>query len=139
MQVLTTSTSSQSLRVTTREVLTSADLIELTNENTKVVEYVAISSYSDGGYYTIVNAIFNLSEGVFYTFKIKNGGTLNTLQAQDYSEVLTESNDVIELDGVTSTQSIKHYGRIFCTDQLNYDINNNQYTSKSSNNDFIFL
>jgi hypothetical protein len=139
MQVLTTSTSEQSIKVTTRESLTSADIIALTNENTKVIEYIAINSYSDGGYYTIVNAEFNLSEGVFYTFKIKNGGTLNTLQAEDYEEILTEANDVIELDGVTSTQSIKHYGRIFCTDQTNYDINNNEYTSKSSNNDFIFL
>ena len=101
MQVLTTSTSEQSLKVTTRESLTSADLIALTNENTKVVEYIAINSYSDGGYYTIVNANFNLSEGVFYTFKVKNGGTLDTLQAEDYEEVLTEANDVIELDGVT--------------------------------------
>jgi hypothetical protein len=139
MQVLTTSTSEQSIKVTTREPLTASDIIALTNESTKTVEYIAINSYSDGGYYTIVNANFNLSEGVFYTFKVKNGGTLNTLQAEDYEEVLTEANDVIELDGVTSTQSIKHYGKIFCTDQTNYDINNNEYTSKSSNNDFIFL
>ena len=89
MQVLTTSTSSQSLKVTTRESLTSADVIALTNENTKTIEYIAIDSYSDSGYYTIVNAKFNLSEGVFYTFKIKNGGTLNTLQAEDYEEILT--------------------------------------------------
>ena len=116
MQVLTTSTSEQSIKVTTRESLTSADLIALTNENTKVIEYIAINSYSDGGYYTIVNANFNLSEGVFYTFKL-----------------------CLLVDGVISTQSIKHYGRIFCTDQTNYDINNNEYTSKSSNNDFIFL
>ena len=139
MQVLTTSTSEQSIKVTTREPLTASDIIALTNESTKTVEYIAINSYSDGGYYTIVNANFNLSEGVFYTFKVKNGGTLNTLQAEDYEEVLTEANDVIELDGVTSTQRIKHYGKIFCTDQTNYDINNNEYTSKSSNNDFIFL
>lgn len=139
MQVLTTSTSEQSIKVTTREPLTASDIIALTNESTKTVEYIAINSYSDGGYYTIVNANFNLSEGVFYTFKVKNGGTLNTLQAEDYEEVLTEANDVIELDGVVSTQSIKHYGKIFCTDQTNYDINNNEYTSKSSNNDFIFL
>lgn len=139
MQVLTTSTSEQSIKVTTREPLTASDIIALTNESTKTVEYIAINSYSDGGYYTIVNANFNLSEGVFYTFKVKNGGTLNTLQTEDYEEILTEANDVIELDGVTSTQSIKHYGKIFCTDQTNYDINNNEYTSKSSNNDFIFL
>ena len=139
MQVLTTSTSSQSLKITVRSAVTNSDVIQLTNETTKEISYITITSYSVDSYYTTINTIFNLEENTFYTFKIQQGGTLNTLQDESYNEILTESNDVLELDGASTTSTIKHYNRIFCTNQTNYSINDNVYINKSSNNDYITL
>ena len=53
--------------------------------------------------------------------------------------MLTENKQVIELENAFNVSNIKYYGRIFCTNQTNYSINNNTYIDKSSNNDFIFL
>ena len=139
MNILTTSNSAQNLNITVRENLTANDVIYLYNESTKEVSYVDIISYSASSYYTIVNAIFNLEENTSYIFKIQNGGSLDTLQAEDFTNILTENNEVIELENAFNVSNIKYYGRIFCTNQTNYSINNNTYVDKSSNNDFIFL
>tara|TARA_Y100000385_G_C12655073_1_gene451213 strand:+ start:87 stop:506 length:420 start_codon:yes stop_codon:yes gene_type:complete len=139
MNILTTSNSAQNLNITVRENLTGNDVIYLYNESTKEVSYVDIISYSASSYYTIVNAIFNLEENTSYIFKIQNGGSLDTLQAEDFTNILTENNEVIELENAFNVSNIKYYGRIFCTNQTNYSINNNTYIDKSSNNDFIFL
>mgnify|MGYP001333089094 FL=1 len=139
MNILTTSNSAQNLNITVRENLTGNDVIYLYNESTKEVSYVDIISYSASSYYTIVNAIFNLEENTSYIFKIQNGGSLDTLQAEDFTNILTENNEVIELENALNVSNIKYYGRIFCTNQTNYSINNNTYIDKSSNNDFIFL
>ena len=139
MNILTTSNSAQNLNITVRENLTGNDVIYLYNESTKEVSYVDIISYSASSYYTIVNAIFNLEENTSYIFKIQNGGSLDTLQAEDFTNILTENNEAIELENAFNVSNIKYYGRIFCTNQTNYSINNNTYIDKSSNNDFIFL
>ena len=139
MNILTTSNSAQNLNITVRENLTANDVVYLYNESTKEVSYVDIISYSTSSYYTIVNAIFNLDENISYIFKIQNGGSLDTLQAEDFTNILTENNEVIELENAFNVSNIKYYGRIFCTNQTDYSINNNTYVDKSSNNDFIFL
>ena len=139
MNILTTSNSAQNLNITVRENLTANDVIYLYNESTKEVSYVDIISYSASSYYTIINAIFNLEENTSYIFKIQNGGSLDTLQAEDFTNILTENNEAIELENAFNVSNIKYYGRIFCTNQTNYSINNNTYIDKSSNNDFIFL
>ena len=139
MNVLTTSLLSQSLKVTVRSAITSSDLIVLRNETTKDVSVIAIDSFSDSGYYYTINALFELNEGTFYSFKIQNVDNVTNLQDEAYNDILTEFNDVIELEDNSLTIGVKHYGMIFCTDQTDYSINKNEYNTRQSNNDFITI
>jgi len=78
------------------------------DQNNTEVE-VTINSSVQGDYYHTISAIFDLKQGRFYDLVLKDG---------------------IE---------IVYKDRIFCTNQsvVTYSVNDGQYTSHTSNNDFI--
>ena len=91
------------------------DALYITGESTNVTTEITITSFTNGDYYdtinaTFVNGDFSLIENNFYKLTLKNGTT------------------------------IAHKDRIFCTNQtpvVNYSVNDGQYTSNVSNNEFI--
>ena len=91
------------------------DKLLVENEATGVEKEITITSFINGDYYdtinaTFVNGTFTLIENNFYKLTLKNGTTT------------------------------VHKDRIFCTNQtpvVNYSVNEGQYTSNVSNNEFI--
>jgi hypothetical protein len=85
-----------------------ADSMVITNELTDVSETYLITPTVDR-YYLVIEEVLNLKEGNFYTLTVLN------------------STDVV------------YKGKIFCTNQSisTYSVNNNEYTSYSSTNDYV--
>ena len=85
-----------------------ADSMVSVNELTDVSETYLITPTADR-YYLVIEEVLNLKEGNFYTLEVKNG-----------SEIV-------------------YKGKIFCTNQSisTYSVNNNEYTSYSSTNDYV--
>ena len=91
------------------------DALYITGESTNVTTEITITSFANGDYYdtinaTFVNGLFNLVNNTFYTLELKNGTT------------------------------VVHKDRIFVTDQtpvVNYSVNDGEFTSNVSNNEFI--
>ncbi len=110
MEVLTTSTGSQSLRIVPRKA-SSSPTLELTDKSKRTTSTVAVTSTVEGEY-TKLTGTFSLTEGVSYSFKVKDG-----------SEVI-------------------YRGLIFCTDQTDLDkyfVNKDEYVSDDTyDNDYIF-
>lgn len=87
----------------------SYNTVTITDEQTGVSASVAIITNTVGEYYNTIEAVFSLKEGHFYTLAIK------------------QNTDVVFKD------------KVFCTNQTipTFSVNSGQYTSNSSNNDFI--
>ena len=87
----------------------SYDGLFLTDDQTNVEEEVTISSNTIGDYINTITATFDLKEGHFYNLVLKDGS------------------DVVFKD------------KVFCTNQpiVSFSVNNGQYTSNSTTNDFI--
>lgn len=87
----------------------SYDALFLTDDQTNVEEEVTISSNTIGDYVNTITATFDLKEGHFYNLVLKDGS------------------DVVFKD------------KVFCTNQpiVSFSVNNGQYTSNSTTNDFI--
>lgn len=87
----------------------SYDGLFLTDDQTNVEAEVTISSNTIGDYINTITATFDLKEGHFYNLVLKDGS------------------DVVFKD------------KVFCTNQpiVSFSINNGQYTSNSTTNDFI--
>ena len=85
------------------------DTLYITGESTNVTTEITITSFANGDYYDTISAIFDVKQNHFYNLVIKNG------------------TDVVHLD------------RIFCTNQpvATYSVNNGEFTSRASNNEFI--
>lgn len=85
------------------------DTLELTDEQTNDTANVEILDSVVGEYYHTIEAIFNLVENHFYMLVLKNG------------------NDIVFKD------------KVFCTNQpiVSFSVNNGQYTSSTTTNDFI--
>ena len=81
----------------------------VTNESTNVSENITIVSSLVGDYYNEIVASFDLTKDTFYSLTIKN------------------NSDIVFKD------------KVFCTNQTipTFSVNSGQYTSNSSNNDFI--
>lgn len=71
MEVLTTSTGSQSLRIVPRKA-SSSPTLELTDKSKRTTSTVAVTSTVEGEY-TKLTGTFSLIEGVSYSFKVKDG------------------------------------------------------------------
>ena len=87
----------------------SYDSLFLTDDQTNVEAEVTISSNTIGDYINTITATFDLKEGHFYNLVLKYGS------------------DVVFKD------------KVFCTNQpiVSFSVNNGQYTSNSTTNDFI--
>ena len=91
------------------------DTLLVENEATGVEVTITITSFTNGDYYdtinaTFVNGTFVLVQNNFYKLTLKNG------------------------------TKIVHKDRIFCTDQtpvVNYSVNDGEFKSNVSNNEFI--
>lgn len=85
-----------------------ADSMVITSETTGVSTTYAISPTADR-YYLVIEKIVVLKENNFYTLEVKDGS------------------DTV------------YRGRIFCTNQAisTFTVNNNEFTSYSSNNEYI--
>ena len=85
------------------------DSLFITDDQTNTEVEVTISSSTQGDYYDTISATFDIKQNHFYNLVIKNG------------------------------TDIVHKDRIFCTNQpvATYSINNGEFTSRASNNEFI--
>ena len=85
------------------------DTLELTDEQTNDTTEVEILDSVVGEYYHTIEAIFDLVENHFYMLVLKNGS------------------DIVFKD------------KVFCTNQpiVSFSVNNGQYTSSTTTNDFI--
>jgi hypothetical protein len=107
MIVLTPSGSPQTFSFIPRD--NTFNVMELTDEQTNVTTAVAITSSTTGYYINTITAIFGLVEGHFYNLVLRIG------------------------------TNIIYKDRVFCTAQslVTFSVNNNQYVSNSTTNDFI--
>ena len=107
MIVLTPSTSPQTFNFIPRD--NTFNVMELTDDQTNITVAVAITSSTVGDYINTITATFGLIEGHFYNLVLRVGTT------------------------------IIYKDRVFCTAQslVTFSVNNNQYVSNSTTNDFI--
>ena len=73
MEILTTSTDSQSLKIITRADASSPTL-SLTDKSTRTTSDVSISKTSESDY-MVLTGTFSLKEGNQYTYRVKDGST----------------------------------------------------------------
>jgi hypothetical protein len=107
MIILQESNSAQTFSFVPRS--TTYNTLTLTDEQTGVTSTVTITSTTAASYHQIIQATFNIKQNHFYTLEVKN------------------NSDVVFKD------------KVFCTNQSigTFSVNTSQYTSNSSNNDFI--
>jgi hypothetical protein len=107
MIVLNVSATSQIISFIPRDE--NYDTLELTNEQTNDTQSVNIITSTIGEYYHTIEAIFDLVENNFYMLVLSNG------------------NDIVFKD------------KVFCTNQpiVSFSVNNGQYVSSTTTNDFI--
>jgi len=85
------------------------DSLFITDESTNTTIEVAIDSNVSGDYVDTITSTFSLIEDRYYNLELRNGS------------------DVVLKD------------KVFCTNQSvqSYSVNNDEYTSNNTNNDFI--
>lgn len=107
MIVLTTDTEAQSFVFIPRG--STFDTVEITDDQTNQTVTIEDWEFTEGDYYSTLEAEFSLVENHFYNLEIKNG------------------TEIIYRD------------RIFCTDQpvVSFSVNNGQYVSNTTANTFI--
>ena len=107
MNVLTTSTSPQYLNIVPRSVV--FDELIFTDDSTNDPETITINGTVNKGYYQRIEIECALIENRFYNVELLNDG------------------------------EVVFRGKVFCTDQavVNFSVNNGQYTSHSTTNEFI--
>ena len=112
MIVLTPSGSPQTFSFIPRD--NTFNVMELTDEQTNEVFPIAIVSTTTGNYVNTITAEFNIS-------------ALELIEGHTYTLVLRNGSNIIFKD------------RVFCTAQplVTFSVNNNQYVSNSTTNEFI--
>jgi len=111
MEILTTSTSSQSLKIVPRKDVSSPTFI-LKDKSTRTESTITVTKTTDGDY-MVLSAVFSLKEGSQYSFKVKDG-------LEEIYRGLIFCTDQTNLD--------------------NYSVNKDEYVSESTyNNDFVII
>ena len=107
MIVLTTVLTPQTFNFIPRS--STFDLVQITDELTNTTVIIDTYTFTEGDYYSTLEAEFNLVENRFYILTIKHG--INTV----------------------------YKDKIFCTNQslVTFSVNNGQYVSNSTTNEFI--
>ncbi len=87
------------------------DIVEITDDQTNETILIEGWTFTEGDYYSTLEAGFELVENHFYNLVVKDG------------------------------TNIVYRDRIFCTDQpiVTFSVNNGQYTSNTTANTFILL
>lgn len=112
MKILQETASSQTLKVIPRSYPTLVDVV-ITNEDTKVsTTYEDLTASSNLGY-LVMDEVWDLKENKFYSFEVWD------LDAGEQNEII-------------------YKGKIFCTNQENYSINNGEYTERTRDNTYKF-
>lgn len=107
MKILKETTDPQTLRIIPRSYVDTVDVI-LTNERTNTpVTLSGLTATTNGGYLDITN-VFDLKEDNNYSFEVK--------------DVLSKT---------------IYKGKIFCTNQDDYTINNGLYTERGKDNKYV--
>lgn len=106
MITLTTDTTPQTFVFIPRATF---DSVEITDDQTNVTVVITPYTFTEGDYYSTLEAEFSLVENHFYNLVIKDGA------------------------------NVVYRDRIFCTDQslVTFSVNNGQYVSNSTTNEFI--
>jgi hypothetical protein len=83
--------------------------VEIIDDQTNVTVVITPYTFTEGDYYSTLEAEFSLVENHFYNLVIKDGA------------------------------NVVYRDRIFCTDQslVTFSVNNGQYVSNSTTNEFI--
>jgi hypothetical protein len=107
MIVLTTVLTPQTFNFIPRS--SNFDLVQITDELTNTTVVIDTYTFTEGDYYSTLESEFNLVENRFYILTIKDG------------------NQTVYKD------------KIFCTNQslITFSVNNGQYVSNSTTNEFI--
>jgi hypothetical protein len=106
MITLTTDTTPQTFVFIPRN---NFDSVQITDDQTNVTVEITPYTFTQGDYYSTLEAEFNLVENHFYNLVIKDGA------------------------------NVVYRDRIFCTNQSveAFSVNNGQYVSNSTTNEFI--
>ena len=111
MEILTTSASSQSLKIVPRKDAASPT-ITLTDKSTRTSSTITATKTTEGDY-MVLSAAFNLKEGTQYSFRVKDG-------LEEIYRGLIFCTDQANLD--------------------NYSVNKDEYVSQGTyNNDFVII
>jgi hypothetical protein len=107
MIVLTTTLDPQTFSFIPRS--SDFDIVEITDDQTNETILIEGWTFTEGDYYSTLEAEFELVENHFYNLVVKDG------------------------------TNIVYRDRIFCTDQpiVTFSVNNGQYTSNTTANTFI--
>jgi len=153
MKYLTTSTDAQTLTIIPR-VYTTDVVITLRNDSTNDLVTVILPTSEIIGNYIVITNIFSLTESNFYDLKVYEvKGSYKDFKDRVIADSGTFENNTClynELDALNlinqSDLDIIYRDRIFCTSQTidqseneYYSVNENEYISKSADNDFIIL
>ena len=138
MQILTTSTDSQSIDVIPRRSVSRVISLFVRNESTNVV-----TQYTSDQYWDTYEATFSGSEIEW------SGSTLTFSEGQTYLRVNNKYNlseDTYYSFVIQDTIGKLFKGMMFCTNQTidqntnsYYEMNKNQYVTHSADNEFIVL
>jgi len=111
MEILTTSASSQSLKIVPRKDA-ALPTITLTDKSTRTSSTITVNKTTEGDY-MVLSAAFNLKEGTQYSFRVKDG-------LEEIYRGLIFCTDQANLD--------------------NYSVNKDEYVSQDTyNNDFVII
>jgi hypothetical protein len=107
MIVLTTEITPQTFNLIPRS--STFDLVQITDELTNTTVIIDTYTFTEGDYYSTLESEFNLVENRFYILTIKYG------------------------------HQTVYKDKIFCTNQslVTFSVNNGQYVSNSTTNEFI--
>jgi len=111
MEILTTATTVQSLKIVTRKDVVLPTLT-LTDKSTRTSSDIIVTKTTSGDY-MVLSAAFNLKEGTQYSYRVKDG-------LEELYRGLIFCTDQSNLD--------------------NYFVNKNEYVSEDTyNNDFVII
>lgn len=146
MKVLNTGSLSQNILIIPREYDTGV-LLRLRNESTNTITLYYVTAEVSNDYLSIDN-IYSLIENNFYTIDIYGFQDYRDFKARVLSDggTFVDSGCLVQYYYQYSDSDVIYKDKIFCTDQnVNqsdneyYNINENEYTEHSSNNDYIII
>jgi len=110
MKILLESTDSQTLKIIPRSYADLVDVVITIEDSKEVTTLEDVATISNLGYLEIPS-VFDLKEDTFYSF------------------------EVWDLDAGEQNETI-YKGKIFCTNQTDYSLNDGQYSERTRTNEY---